>query len=135
LYQTIYVATSCIGSKRLYAYAVANFMHMILATHSNVDIVHMVVATYADPVQYRFWINVTILITCSFFLSFSQLSSDCGLLTLKAIQFAVQFLATHFLIFMLLVLLMSIFIHFPVPKYTMSDFSHSRIVAGDKTSK
>ena len=36
LYQTIYVATSCIGSKRLYAYAVANFMHMILATHSNV---------------------------------------------------------------------------------------------------
>ena len=54
LYQTIYVATSCIGSKRLYAYAVANFMHMILATHSNVDIVHMVVATYADPVQYRF---------------------------------------------------------------------------------
>jgi len=27
---------------------------MILATHSNVDIVHMVVATYADPVQYRF---------------------------------------------------------------------------------
>jgi len=87
-------------------------------------------------IQYNIDSELTLqyLLPAPFFLSFSQLSSDCGLLTLKAIQLTVQFLATHFLIFMLLVLLMSIFIHFPVPKYTMPDFSHSRIVASDKTS-
>jgi hypothetical protein len=49
---------------------------------------HMVVATYADAVLCGFWINFTLL-TGFLFLSFSQLNNDCGLFTLKEIQFVI----------------------------------------------